>query len=72
MAGYVQDPVTGQWYETDSNGEIIYTRNTPENMEGVLTREYDTGETIDDPSTANDYYIVRNIDPKTRKGHITL
>lgn len=72
MPRYVQDPVTGQWYETDSNGKIIYTRNAPENMEGVLIREYDTGETIDDPSTANDYYRVRNINPKTREGHITL
>jgi hypothetical protein len=58
MAGYIQDPVTGQWYETDSNGEIIYTRNTPENMEGVLTREYDTGETVDDPNTKRTYYSV--------------
>ena len=58
MAGYVQDPVTGQWYETDSNNEIIYTRTAPENMEGVLTREYDTGETVDDPSTKRTYYSV--------------
>lgn len=58
MAGYVQDPVTGQWYETDSNNEIIYTRTAPENMEGILTREYDTGQTVDDPNTKRTYYSV--------------
>lgn len=46
------------WYETDENGNIIFTSDKPTDMTNVLTREVDTGKTIDDPSSLRTYYTV--------------
>lgn len=68
--GYTYDKVTGQWYETDDKGNMIYTSERPENMTGVYEKSYNTGEMLDDPSTMRSNYIVKN--RNDRKGHITL
>ena len=39
------------WYETDENGNIRFTSEKPTNMTNVITREVDTGKTIDDPNS---------------------
>lgn len=46
------------WYETDENGNIIFTSEKPTNMTNVLTREVDTGKTKDDPNSLRQYYTV--------------
>lgn len=60
------------FYKVDASGNMIFTPEIPENMTGVYVAERDTGEMVDDPTTAQTYYRVYNKDPKKQKGHITL
>lgn len=46
------------WYETDEDGNIIFTSDKPTDMTNVLTREIDTGKTKDDPNSLRQYYTV--------------
>ena len=46
------------WYETDENGKIRFISEKPTNMTNVITREVDTGKTIDDPNSLHQYYTV--------------
>lgn len=55
---FIFNQETNSWYETDENGNIIFTSDKPTDMANVLTREVDTGNTIDDPSSLRQYYTV--------------
>lgn len=55
---FIFNQETNSWYETDENGNIIFTSDKPTNMTNVLTREVYTGNTIDDPSSLRTYYTV--------------
>ena len=46
------------WYETDENGNIIFTSEKPTDMTNVITREVDTGKTKDDPNSLRQYYTI--------------
>lgn len=46
------------WYATDPNGDIVFTPNKPSDMTNVLTREVDTGELADDPTSKQTYYTL--------------
>jgi hypothetical protein len=46
------------WYATDPNGDIVFTPNKPSDMTNVLTREVDTGELTDDPTSKQTYYTL--------------
>jgi hypothetical protein len=46
------------FYKVDASGNMIFTPEIPEDMAGVYVAERDTGEMVDDPTTAQTYYRV--------------
>ena len=66
---YIQHE-NGQFYAIDDQGNIIFTGEAASG-DGVLTREVETGNMVNDPKTARTIYNVGNYDVDTEGYKIT-